>query len=249
MRDQPNQGKLDVSIRQFKERSVRISLSAKIIPFVLCWFASTALAQSFSDLSNVDATSGLRVALEKGSSAAIGKLGVENGFLHNEKVRIPLPRALEKARPLLELTGRGHQLTELEEAMNHAAEAAVPMAKPLLMNAIKSLTIQDAKNILSGGDTSVTDFFRERSASQLADQFLPIVKRVTDRSKLSAKFNKVIGQANMLSSTQGPASVESYVTERAVDGLFLMIAEEEREIRRDPIGTGSKILRKVFGSL
>jgi hypothetical protein len=228
---------------------VRTSLSAKLIPFVLCWFASTATAQSFSDLSNMDATSGLRVALEKGSNAAVSKLGVENGFLHNEMVRIPLPRILEKARPLLEMSGRGHQLAELEEAMNHAAEAAVPMAKPLLMDAIRSLTVADAKNILSGGDTSVTDFFRERTSSRLAQQFQPIVKGVTDRSKLSAKFNKVIGQVNMFSQTQGPASVEAYVTERAVDGLFLMIAEEEKEIRRDPIGTGSKILRKVFGSM
>jgi hypothetical protein len=228
---------------------VRTSFPAKILPFALCLVAASVSAQSLSDLTNKDAASGVRAALEQGSSSAIGKLGVVGGFLNNEKVRIPLPRVLEKARPLLELTGRGHQLTELEEAMNHAAESAVPMAKPLLMDAIKSLTVADAKNILTGGDTSVTDFFRERTSSKLSVQFMPIVKRVTDRSKLSAKFNGAMGQVNKFSGNQGPATVEDYVTERAIDGLYVMIAEEEKEIRRDPIGTGSKILRKVFGSL
>ena len=228
---------------------MRTSFPAKFLPFALCLVAASVSAQSLSDLTNKDAASGVRAALEQGSSSAIGKLGVVGGFLNNEKVRIPLPRVLEKARPLLELTGRGHQLTELEEAMNHAAESAVPMAKPLLMDAIKSLTVADAKNILTGGDTSVTDFFRERTSSKLSVQFMPIVKRVTDRSKLSAKFNGAMGQVNKFSGNQGPATVEDYVTERAIDGLYVMIAEEEKEIRRDPIGTGSKILRKVFGSL
>jgi hypothetical protein len=211
--------------------------------------AANALALSLDDLSTSDANSGLRTALEKGALAAVGKLGRENGFLDNEKVHIPLPRILEKARPLLEMSGRGQQLDELETAMNRAAESAVPMAKPLLMDAIKSLTVTDAKNILSGGETSVTDFFRERTSSRLSLQFLPIVKRVTDRSSLSAKFNGAIGQVNKFGVGKGPASVEDYVTERAVEGLFVMIAEEEKEIRRDPIGTGSKILRKVFGAL
>ncbi len=164
-------------------------------------------------------------------------------------MRIPLPRVLQKARPLLEMSGRGQQLKDLETAMNRAAEAAVPMAKPLLMDAIRSLTVTDAKNILSGGETSVTDFFRERTSSKLSVQFLPIVKRVTDRSSLTEKFNGAIGQVSKFGIAKAPASVEDYVTERAVEGLFVMIAEEEKEIRRDPIGSGSKILRKVFGAL
>jgi hypothetical protein len=228
---------------------VRTFIHSRLLPLTLCLAASPAFALSLSDLSNSDATSGLRVALEKGSVAAVGKLGVENGFLNNEKVRIPLPKVLEKARPLLEMTGRGQQLNDLEVAMNHAAEAAVPMAKPLLLDAVKSLTVSDAKNILSGGDTSVTDFFRERTSAKLSVQFLPLVKRVTDRSRLSAKFNSAVGQINKFGVAQAPASVEDYVTERAIEGLFVMIAEEEKEIRRDPIGTGSKILSKVFGAL
>lgn len=223
----------------------------RILQAALCLVATSAIAAtSLSDLSSYDATSGLKAALEKGAVAAVSKLGVENGFLGNDQVRIGLPRSVEKARPYLRMAGKEQQLDDLVVSMNHAAEMAVPMAKPLLVGAIKSLTVTDAKNILSGGDTSVTDFFRSRTSADLALRFLPIVKNMTDRSKLSAKYNKVMGQASMFGLAQGqPASVEEYVTQRAVDGLFVMIAEEEREIRRDPIGSGSKIISKVFGLL
>lgn len=221
----------------------------KICLAALCVAATSAFAASFSDLSNMDANSGLKAALEKGAVAAVAKLGAENGFLDNEEVKIRLPKALEKAQPLLQMTGHAHKLDELVVSMNRAAEMAVPMAKPLLINAVKSLTLTDAKNILTGGDTAVTDFFREKTSAKLSVQFLPIVKRVTDRSDLSAQYNAAMSQVSMFSSKRQLVSVEDYVTQRAVDGLFKMIAEEEREIRRDPIGSGSKIISKVFGSL
>ncbi|MFZ6646644.1 DUF4197 domain-containing protein [Undibacterium sp. TJN25] len=212
--------------------------------------STAALALSLGDLSNQDASAGLKAALDKGSSQAVAKLGAENGFLNNEKVKIQLPSILEKARPLLKMTGQGQQLDELVVSMNHAAEAAVPMAKPLLVNAVKSMSVTDAKNILTGGETSVTDFFREKTSAQLSDQFQPIVKKVTDKAGLSAKYNSVMGQASRLGAVSGKeATVEGYVTQRAVDGLYLMIAEEEKAIRQDPIGSGSKIIGKVFGLL
>jgi hypothetical protein len=220
---------------------------AALLP--LCLIASSALALSLSDLSNKDASGGLKAALNQGSLAAVSKLGVENGFLNNEKVRIPLPKILEQARPLLKMTGHGQQLDELEVAMNHAAEAAVPMAKPLLLDAVKSMTITDAKNILTGGETSVTDFFREKTSPKLTVQFLPVVKKVTDKSDLSGKYNSAMAQAAKLGITKAPATVEDYVTQRALDGLFVMIGEEEKAIRADPIGTGSKLIGKVFGAL
>lgn len=222
---------------------------AKSLLLTLCLAASAAMALSLADLSSQDANNGLKAALEKGSLAAVAKLGVENGFLNNDKVKIPLPGILEQARPLLKLTGRGQQLDELVVSMNRAAEAAVPMAKPLLLNAVKSMSVTDAKNILTGGDTSVTNFFREKTSSELAFKFLPVVKKVTDRSGLSAKYNNVMGQVSKLGAGQQPATVESYVTERALDGLYKMIEEEEKAIRKDPIGSGSKIISKVFGAL
>ncbi|RJF95073.1 DUF4197 domain-containing protein [Noviherbaspirillum saxi] len=222
---------------------------AKSLLFMLCLFASSAMAISLDDLSNQDATNGLKAALEKGSLAAVAKLGVHNGFLNNDKVKIQLPPILEQARPLLKMTGRGQQLDELVVSMNHAAEAAVPMAKPLLLNAVRSMSVADAKQILTGGDTSVTNFFRDKTSAQLAVMFLPMVKKVTDRSDLSAKYNSAMGQASNLGLASQQATVEDYVTQRALDGLFTMIAEEEKAIRRDPIGTGNKIIGKVFGAL
>jgi hypothetical protein len=223
--------------------------AAQALFLPLCLIASSALALSLSDLTNQEASGGLKAALEKGATVAVGKLGVEDGFLNNDKVRIKLPSIVEKARPLLKMTGHGAQLDELAVSMNRAAEAAVPMAKPLLLDAVKSMSVTDARNILAGGDTSVTDFFREKTSSQLRIKFLPIVKKVTDRSNLSAQYNSVMGQIGNLGGGKQAATVEGHVTERALDGLFTMIAEEEKAIRRDPLGSGSKIIGKVFGAL
>ncbi|SFG36776.1 Protein of unknown function [Duganella sp. CF458] len=212
--------------------------------------AASAFANPLDALTEKEAGGGLKAALEAGSVAAVGKLGVEGGFLNNDAVRIRLPRVLEKARPILEMTGRGEQLDELENAMNRAAEQAVPLAKPLLVNAVKSMTLSDAKAILTGGETSVTDFFKEKTAAPLAVKFKPIVKGVTDKSKLSAQFNGAMAQATKFGlATEEQASVESYVTQRALDGLFLMIGEEEKKIRENPISYGSKAISKVFGLL
>lgn len=212
--------------------------------------AAGALANPLDALTEKEAGGGLKAALEAGSVAAVGKLGVEGGFMNNDAVRIKLPRVLEKARPILEMTGRGEQLDELETAMNRAAEQAVPLAKPLLVNAVKSMTLSDAKAILTGGDTSVTDFFKEKTAAPLAVKFKPIVKGVTDRSKLSGQFNNAMAQATKFGlATEEQATVESYVTQRALDGLFLMIGEEEKKIRENPISYGSKAISKVFGLL
>jgi hypothetical protein len=228
----------------------RFSFQKRAFGLLLATASSAAFAVSLAELSNRDATAGLKAALERGSVAAVAKLGVTDGFLKNEKVKIQLPGMLEQARPLLKMAGRGHQLDDLVVSMNRAAESAVPLAKPLLINAVKSMSVTDAKNILVGGDTSVTDFFRARTSGPLAVQFLPIVKGVTDRSGLSAKYNATMAQAakfNMVAEHQ--ATVEGYVTQRALDGLYAMIGEEERAIRRDPLGTGSKILGKVFGAV
>lgn len=212
--------------------------------------AASAFANPLDALTEKEAGGGLKAALEAGSVAAVGKLGVEGGFLNNDAVRIKLPRVLEKARPILEMTGHGEQLEELETAMNRAAEQAVPLAKPLLVNAVKSMTLSDAKAILTGGETSVTDFFKEKTAAPLAMKFKPIVKGVTDKSRLSAQFNGAMAQATKFGlATEDQASVESYVTQRALDGLFLMIGEEEKKIRENPISYGSKAISKVFGLL
>ncbi len=228
----------------------RLSLpsTAALICAIVC--TPLAIAGALDAISNQEASSGLKAALDAGSSAAVAKLGVENGFLNNDKVKIKLPSILEQARPLLKMTGRGQQLDDLVVSMNRAAEAAIPLAKPLLVNAVKSMSVTDAKNILTGGDTSVTDFFRQKTSAPLAVKFLPIVKSVTDRSGLASQYNGVVGQvAKSGLVPQQQSTVEGYVTDRALDGLYLMIGEEEKAIRKDPISYGSSIIGKVFGSL
>ncbi|WP_211452276.1 DUF4197 domain-containing protein [Collimonas antrihumi] len=212
--------------------------------------ASAALALSIGDLSNQDASSGLKAALQKGADVAVSKLGVENGFLNNDKVKIGLPGVLDKAMPLLRMTGQGQKLDDLVVSMNHAAEQAVPLAKPLLLNAVKTMSVTDAKNILTGGDTAVTDFFKQKTSAQLGQKFLPIVKGVTDRNGLSAQYNSVMGQVGKTGMVPAEQStVEGYVTQRALDGLYTIIGEEEKAIRQDPVGAGSAIIGKVFGAL
>ena len=220
------------------------------VTLTLAVTASAALALSLSDLSNQDASSGLKAALQKGADVAVSKLGVENGFLNNDKVKIGLPSVLDKAMPLLRMTGQGQKLDDLVVSMNHAAEQAVPLAKPLLLNAVKSMSVTDAKNILTGGDTSVTDFFKSKTSAQLGQKFLPIVKGVTDRNGLSAQYNSVMGQVGKTGMVPAQQStVEGYVTQRALDGLYTIIGDEEKAIRQDPVGAGSAIIGKVFGAL
>ncbi|MEO8299912.1 MAG: DUF4197 domain-containing protein [Burkholderiales bacterium] len=208
------------------------------------------------DLSKADASAGLRTALERGAAAAVDLLGQTDGFLGNPKVRIPLPGWLDKGAQLLKAAGQGEKVDELVTAMNRAAEAAVPAAKPLLLNAVKSMKVADAQRILSGGDTSVTEFFSSRTREPLGVKFLPIVTDATQKVDLARKANAVMGSVGSLANKFGfgkkdapPQTIEQHVTAKALDGLFLMIGEEERKIRQDPVGTGSAILQKVFGGL
>ena len=231
-------------MRQSARRRVVLAC-ALVLASSAAWAAS-----SLDTLSQQDASSGLKAALDAGSAAAVARLGVENGFLNNDKVKVKLPGILEQARPLFKMTGRGQQLDDLVVSMNRAAESAVPLAKPLLLDAVKSMSVTDARNILAGGETSVTDFFRQKTAAPLAVKFLPIVKSVTDRSGLAATYNSTMSQIGKTGLVpQQQATVESYVTDRALAGLYLMIGEEEKAIRRDPLAYGSKIIGKVFGSL
>lgn len=209
-----------------------------------------AKALSLGDLTEGDASKGIKVALEKGALAAVALLGKTDGFLGNPKVRIPLPGFLEDASKLLKLTGQGKRVDELVTSMNRAAEAAVPMGKDLLVGAVKSMSVSDAKNILSGGDNSVTQFFAEKTRTPLGEKFLPIVTKATEKVGLANQYNKVAGKAAGIGLVKSEdANIQRYVTGKSLDGLYTIIGEEERKIRQDPVGTGSAILKKVFGAL
>lgn len=223
----------------------------KFTAALLSSFGLGALAlDAQAALSETDAASGIRAALERGAVAAVGLLGRTDGFMGNPKVRIPLPGFLNEVAKLLQLTGQQRRVDELVLAMNRAAEAAVPEAKTLLVAAVKSMSVDDARRILGGGDNSVTEFFAGRTRTPLAAKFLPIVTKATDKVALADKYNAVAGKASAMGLLKkDDANLQQYVTDKALDGLYLMIGEEEKKIRQDPVGTGSAILKKVFGSL
>ncbi|MDT8990626.1 DUF4197 domain-containing protein [Curvibacter sp. APW13] len=228
--------------RQFTQYSA-LFLIAGNVPLM-------AHALSLNELSNKDATAGLKLALDKGASAAVALLGAQDGFLGNDRVRIPLPGYLNDAAGLLRTLGQGRQVDELLTAMNRGAEAAVPKAKALLTRAVQAMTVDDAKGILAGGQTAVTDFFASKTRSGLGVEFLPIVTQATSKLGLAEKYNQVAGRGAELGLVKKEdANIQQYVTTKALDGLYWMIGEEEKKIRQNPVGYGSALLTKVFGAL
>ncbi|MGC1440183.1 MAG: DUF4197 domain-containing protein [Burkholderiaceae bacterium] len=201
-------------------------------------------------ISNADATGALKLALEKGAGSAIANLGQAGGFLNNPKVRIPLPDTLKKTEKMIRLFGRGEELDQLTESMNRAAEAAVPKARDLMVESVRSMSVSDARKILSGGDDSVTQYFRERTSAPLQKQFLPVVTEQVSKLGIAQQYNALAGQGAKLGLVKGDATtIESYVTSKALDGLYAMIAEEEKAIRANPLKAGSSLLKKVFGAM
>ena len=227
-----------------------IARSITLGTLLSCLALGPVFALGLSDLTNQDATRGMKGALTEGATSAIAKLGVPGGFLNNPKVKIPLPPVLDQIARGMRMMGRGKDADELVATMNKAAEQAVPEAKTLMLNAIKTMSVADAKKILTGGDDSVTQFFKAKTAAPLAVKFLPIVKKATDRVGLAQKYNQFAGQGAKLGLVKGNATnVETYVTQKTLDGLYLMIGEEEHSIRQNPAAAGSAIVSKVFGAL
>jgi hypothetical protein len=223
---------------------------SRIFGFLLCLVTSLPAAAGIADISNADAASGLKQALSDGSELAVKMLGAENGYFGNAKVKIPLPPSLQKIESGLRLMGMKRQADELVLSMNRAAEAAAPEAKQLLLDAVKKMSVQDAKGILTGGDTAATEYFRRTTQAQLTQRFLPIVKKATDRVGLAQQYNNLAGQGSKLGLVKSEdASIETYVTRKALDGLYLMIAEQEKSFRQNPVGATSNIVKKVFGAL
>lgn len=213
-------------------------------------FSTSAFALGLSDLTNKDATGGLKDALIQASGAAVSKLGVTDGFLKNPKVKIPLPDTMKKAEKAMRMIGMGKQADELVTRMNRAAEAAVPEAKTLLVGAVKQMTVEDAKNILTGGDDAATQYFKKTTSAPLAQKFLPIVQKATENVQLAQQYNKFAetgARFGLVKKEQ--ANLEQYVTQKALDGLYLMMAEEEKAIRKDPLGASTSLIKKVFGAL
>jgi len=217
----------------------------------LVLLASTqARALTLAGLSHADASSAVKAALEQGARAAVGLLGQSGGFLNNPQVRIPLPGYLNDAAQLMKRFGQGQRIEALEASLNRAAEAAVPMGQEVLVGAVRSISVQDAKSILTGGDTSVTQFFSEKTRAPLGQKFLPIVTQATSQVGLAQQYNAFAGKAVGFGLVRPEdARIEEYVTGKTLDGLFVVIGEQERQLRQNPAAAGSALLKKVFGAL
>jgi hypothetical protein len=212
---------------------------------VIC---AQAAGQGLASLTNQDAATGLKDALIQSAGKAVGQLGAADGFLGNPQVKIPLPDSVRRVESGLRMIGMGRQADELVVSMNRAAEMAVKEATPILVESVKKMSVQDAKGILAGGDNAATDYFRRTTSAQLTQRFQPIVTKMTAKVQLAEQYNSLAGQAASLGLLkQQDANIDAYVTRKALDGLFIVIAEQERAIRKDPVGAATGMAKKVFG--
>lgn len=235
-------------MRFFKTTIMLIFISAISVSIS---FSQTRTNKS-ANISNADISLGLKEALKVGVKNAVFDLGRENGYLGNPQVKIPLPKNLQKVEKTLRFAGQGKKVDEFVEAMNRAAEKAVPVAVDIFTDAILQMTFNDARQILfSGQDDAATQFFRRTSQDKLRVKFRPIVEDFTGKVGVTQKYKQMLGKNSLIGAIAGKDAqdLDGYITEKALDGLFLMVAKEERKIRRDPIGRTTSILRKVFGIL
>lgn len=212
--------------------------------------APASAGSGVDQLKPKEINSGIKEALTRGAEAAVAQLGKPDGFMGNDALRIPLPSGLQKGEKIMRTMGMGKQADELILAMNRAAEAAVPEAKTLLVKSVREMTLEDAKGILTGGDTAATDFFRRKTEAPLTKRFGPIVKKATDRVGLAQQYDKYAGTAAQFGAIdKSQATVEQYVTQQALDRLYKVIGEQERSLRANPLQAGSALLQKVFGAV
>jgi Protein of unknown function (DUF4197) len=212
--------------------------------------STSSSSAGVSSLSNEETSGGLKEALTQGVGKAVGTLGAADGFFGNKEVKIPLPKSLKKIEKGMKLMGMGKQSDELILKMNRAAEAAVPEAKTLLVDSIKQMTLTDAKNILTGPNDAATQYFRKTTSKQMGEKFLPIVEKATANVQLADSYNKYAEMGSKFGVVKKEdANINQYVTNKALDGVYLMIAKEEAAIRTNPLGQASSLLKKVFGSI
>ena len=212
---------------------------------------STPATTAVSTLSNTEIIDGLKQALIKGTGAAVAFLGKKDGFLAHPEVRIPMPDKLKTIESGLRRLGQDKVADSFIETMNRAAEQAVPVAADVFKDSVRNMTIDDAKNILSGPDDAATQYFRRTGSPALREKFLPIVKSATDNVDLTAKYKKLVKKLGPMSGFVDTASLDldGYVTDQAMHGLFLIVAREEKKIRENPVERTTDLLKKVFGSI
>jgi len=211
------------------------------------------------NLSQDQIVAGLKEALGKGVERAVSSLGQTNGFMTNMNVHISMPGKLAKVETVLRTAGQGHLVDDFVGSMNHAAEQAVPVAASVFADSIKQMSIADAQSILSGTNDAATQYFRRTTQTNLQGKFYPIVQKATDQVGVTAQYKAMMGKFTALDTVGSllggksklnlsTGDIDSYVTDKAMDGLFKMVAEEEKNIRANPIARTTDLLQQVFGS-
>lgn len=210
--------------------------------------AGAAMGQrDTSKLSDDKITAGLKQALEVSTGKAVALTGRPDGFLKNQAIKILLPPKLETVGKGMRMLGMGAKVDELEVAMNRAAEQATPQAKQIFLDALKKMTFDDARHILTGNDTAATDYFKRTSSADLTTAFSPIVKSSMNRVGVVQQYNQFMGRAPGGAALAGEFDLDKYVVGKTLDGLFYMLGEQEKQIRKNPAAQTTALLKEVFG--
>jgi hypothetical protein len=230
-----------------------------ILIFYLCVCASAQLEQVIkeadqaiehrdtSGLSDNKIVSGLKEALQVSTSRAVAATGKPDGFLKNEAIKIMLPPKLQTIGSGMRMLGMGSKVDELETGMNRAAEQATPQAKAIFISSLKKMTFNDARHILTGNDTAATEYFKRTSSADLSTTFAPIVHQSMEQVGVVAQYDRVIQSAPGGSLIANEFDLDKYVVGKTLDGLFYMLGEEEKKIRKNPAAQTTELLKEVFG--
>lgn len=221
---------------------------------------ATNSAPGAATLSQDQMVSGLKAALSQGVDQAVASLGRDDGFLTNQTVKIPMPEKLQKVETALRAVGQNQMADDFVASMNHAAEKAVPVAAGVFGDAIKQMSIADAKDILTGSDDAATQYFRRTTQTNLFAKFEPIVQNAMDQVGVTSQYKQMMNKFSTLNTfgsligkkatvNLDAADLDAYVTHQAMDGLFKMVADEEKNLRANPAARTTELLQKAFGSV
>jgi hypothetical protein len=198
-------------------------------------------------LSDTKIAAGLKEALQVGATNAVALTGKPDGYLKNDAIHIPLPDKLKAVGKGMRMLGMGAQLDQLEVGMNRAAEQAAPKAKAIFIDALKKMSFDDARKILSGDDTAATEYFKRTSTTDLTTAFTPIVHQSMSKLGVVQQYNRVVQSAPGGAALAANLDIDKYVVGKALDGLFLMLGREEQKIRKNPAAQTTSLLKQVFG--
>ncbi|HWP58897.1 MAG TPA: DUF4197 domain-containing protein [Candidatus Acidoferrales bacterium] len=244
-----------MTLRLPRARACRLLLVSAVL-----YLAAPAFAQldqifkgfggsSAPSLGDAKIASGLKEALRVGAENAVASTGAVDGYFKNRAIKIPMPSGLRPLEQGLRAVGYGPQVDEFILSMNRAAERAAPFAKEIFWDAIASMTIEDARKILAGNDTAATDYFKSKTSDKLAVAFRPAVEKSMSEVGVTRRYKELVGRYETIPFARSAAfDIDGYVVEKAIDGLFYVVGQEEKKIRTNPAARVNDLLKEVFGS-